>query len=120
MATGRIGKRAVDAMRSAGVAGFLWDEDVLVDPKPTPEGHGPAPGSDIARHLARHDFAVEVHREVSGGLFVSDVLEQFALADGADLLAIGGYAHSRVREIFLGGVTRDLIEHARVPVLLAR
>lgn len=28
MATGRIGKRAVDAMRSAGVAGFLWDEDI--------------------------------------------------------------------------------------------
>lgn len=93
---------------------------VLVDPEPTPEGHGPAPGSDIARHLARHDFAVEVHREVSGGLSVSDVLEQFALADGADLIAIGGFAHSRVREIFLGGVTRDLIEDARVPVLLAR
>ena len=93
---------------------------VLVDPEPSPDGHGPAPGSDIARHLARHDFAVEVHREVSGGLSVSDVLEQFALADGADLLAIGGFAHSRVREIFLGGVTRDLIEDARVPVMLAR
>ena len=42
-----------------------------------------------------------------------------AAALGADLLVMGGYGHSRFRELLLGGVTRHIIEHAKMPVLLA-
>ncbi|WP_052134685.1 universal stress protein [Sphingomonas sp. 37zxx] len=91
----------------------------LVDPADA-RPNRPAPGSDIARHLARHGYAVTLHVLSSAGRDVSAVLERFALEQKADLLAIGGFAHSRVRDILLGGVTRHLIEAARLPVLLAR
>ena len=42
------------------------------------------------------------------------------LAEGGyDLLVMGGYGHSRVREVVLGGVTRHMLEHMTVPVLLS-
>ncbi|MDE8654645.1 universal stress protein [Novosphingobium sp. H3SJ31-1] len=93
---------------------------VCVDPESTAEGHGPVPGSDIARHLARHGFKVDVHVLSAAGRRISTVLQRFAAENGADLLAIGAFAHSRMRDILLGGVTRDLIDDASLPVLLSR
>lgn len=45
-----------------------------------------------------------------------------ARADGekTDLVVMGGYGHSLLREMILGGVTRDRIERLRLPVLFAR
>jgi nucleotide-binding universal stress UspA family protein len=37
----------------------------------------------------------------------------------ADLLVMGAYGHSRLREMILGGVTRDILRNANVPVLMA-
>ncbi len=42
-----------------------------------------------------------------------------ALGEGADLVVMGGYGHSRLREMMLGGVTRHVLEHATVPVLFS-
>jgi nucleotide-binding universal stress UspA family protein len=47
------------------------------------------------------------------------VLQRFAEESKADLLAIGGFAHSRAREILLGGVTRDLTGENHLPLLLS-
>ncbi|ARS28904.1 universal stress protein [Sphingomonas sp. KC8] len=91
---------------------------VTIDAVPSPDGHGPAPGSDIARHLARHGFQVDVHREASAGQPIAQVLQSFTRDRGADLLAIGAFAHSRFREILLGGVTRDLIAGTQLPILM--
>jgi nucleotide-binding universal stress UspA family protein len=92
---------------------------VAVDARPTDSGHGAEPGSDIARHLARHGFEIQVHELPSCSLPVADVLQGFARMRNADLLAIGAYAHSRVREVILGGVTRDLIEESNLPILMS-
>ncbi len=73
----------------------------------------------MAAHLARHgvNATVEV---TTGGEVKPDDLILNALADGGDeLLVMGGYGHSRVRELVLGGVTRQMLRHAPVPVLLA-
>ena len=43
-----------------------------------------------------------------------------ALEFGADLLAMGAYSHSRLRQLILGGVTRHVLEHARLPVMMNR
>lgn len=51
---------------------------------------------------------------------VAAVLESFAMMRGAQLLAIGAYAHSRVREIIFGGTTPGLIEFQRLSVLMMR
>ena len=42
-----------------------------------------------------------------------------AAAEGADLLVMGAYGHSRLREIVLGGATREVLRDARIPVLLS-
>jgi nucleotide-binding universal stress UspA family protein len=68
--------------------------------------------------LHRHGFGVEGHALERSGK-AQDRLTSFALDRGADLLVVGGFAHSRMREIVLGGVTRSLIDDPRLPVLMA-
>ena len=72
----------------------------------------------VVAHLTRHGFAVASWRFDDGGADV-DQLRAFGVQEKADLLAVGGFAHSRVREIILGGVTRGLIEDSTLPVLMA-
>jgi nucleotide-binding universal stress UspA family protein len=79
-----------------------------------------APAADIAEHLSRHGLTVTAARTVvSDGLPPADVLLDYASDIGADLLVVGGYGHSRTREMILGGVTRDLLRHMTVPVLMS-
>jgi len=77
------------------------------------------PGADMAVHLARHDVAVTTKQIVSAGLEVSDLLLEYAAENGIDCIVAGGYGHSRVRELILGGATRGLLRHMTVPVLLS-
>jgi nucleotide-binding universal stress UspA family protein len=78
------------------------------------------PTADIAEHLARHGLTVSAARTVvSDGLTPADALLDYASDIGADLLVVGGYGHSRTREMILGGVTRDLLQHMTVPVLMS-
>ncbi len=78
------------------------------------------PGAEIAEHLARHGFAVSAARTVSdGSLSDADALLGYASDNGADLLVMGGYGHSRRREIVFGGVTRSLLDHMTLPVLMS-
>lgn len=100
-----------------------WIEDatrahiVLVDPDETIQG--PNPGDDIATYLARKNIAVTVDKISSGKREVSDVLLKHASDIGADLIVMGAYGHSRLREWLLGGTTRDILEKATIPVLMA-
>ncbi|PZQ79136.1 MAG: universal stress protein UspA [Ancylobacter novellus] len=78
------------------------------------------PGADLARHLARHEKTVELRRLVaSGDESIVDVLLKEVAARDIDLVVMGGYGHSRLREFVLGGVTRDILERMTVPLLLA-
>ncbi|WP_207481059.1 universal stress protein [Arenibaculum pallidiluteum] len=86
---------------------------------PDAEAVGALPGADIARHLARHGIEVTVSRTESRELAISDVLLNFSADEGADLLVMGGYGHSRLREMAFGGVTRDILKTTTLPVLMA-
>ena len=78
------------------------------------------PTADIAEHLARHGLDVAAARTVvSDGLPPADALLDYASDIGADLLVVGGYGHSRTREMIMGGVTRDLLRHMTLPVLMS-
>jgi nucleotide-binding universal stress UspA family protein len=92
---------------------------LCVDPHPGREGAGPEPGADIALHLARHGIAVGVHVVRSGDTGVAEVILTELAQGGYDLLVMGGYGHSRMREVVLGGVTRHMLGHMTVPVLLS-
>jgi nucleotide-binding universal stress UspA family protein len=78
------------------------------------------PTADIAEHMARHGLDVSAARTVvSDGLSPADALLDYASDIGADLLVVGGYGHSRTREMIMGGVTRDLLRHMTLPVLMS-
>jgi nucleotide-binding universal stress UspA family protein len=92
---------------------------LVVNPQPGGDLHGEEPGADIAQHLARHGVKVTVERIVAPDLGPDDALLNRAAESGADLIVIGGYGHSRLRELVLGGVTRGLLRHMTVPVLMS-
>lgn len=91
--------------------------DVLVvDPVGGERGHGEQPGADIAAHLARHGVNVNVQVRQSHDNRIASVLLDHVRDTHANMLVVGGYGHSRIREWALGGVTRELLFEAVVPV----
>jgi len=56
---------------------------------------------------------------VIASISASDALLSYASDVSADMLVVGGYGHSRLRELMLGGVTRELLEHMALPVLMS-
>jgi nucleotide-binding universal stress UspA family protein len=95
-------------------------EVLVVDHERQPAGHGQEPGTDIARHLARHGAHVEVRRLSSDGEEVGHLLLSQAAAFGADLVVMGAYGHSHLSEWMFGGVTRTVLREAGLPVLMSR
>ena len=92
---------------------------VVVDPDRLRDKVGEVAGADIVAHLARHGIAVELSTPASGGLTTGEVLLAKAADEAAELLVMGGYGHARLRELVLGGTTRYVLKHMRVPVLLS-
>ena len=81
--------------------------------------HGKEPGADISLFLARHGVKAEAASSESGGMEVGPWLLSRAADLGTDLIVRGGYGHSRIRELALGGVTRTMLHHMTVPVLMS-
>lgn len=77
------------------------------------------PGADLATFLSRHGLTVEIEVIPSPGTGVADALLNHAADHDHDLLVMGGYGHSRVREFLFGGATRDILGRMTVPVLMA-
>jgi len=77
------------------------------------------PGADIAQHLARHGRNVEVQRLVVADIDTTSAILSYVADTGADLIVMGGYGHSRLREFVLGGVTRGILGSMTVPVLMS-
>jgi nucleotide-binding universal stress UspA family protein len=126
-----VGRRIVIAWNSTREAAravsdampFLESADLVIvltiDPREGPDGHGELPGADIAVHLARHGVKAQIERTVSAGLPVGEVLLSRIADLGADLLVMGAYGHSRVRELLLGGATRSVLRSMTLPVLMS-
>jgi nucleotide-binding universal stress UspA family protein len=76
-------------------------------------------GADLGQHLARHGLKVEVNRMAGGKIDVGDALLSHVADSGADLIVMGGYGHSRLREFVLGGVTHTILRSMTAPVLMA-
>lgn len=94
--------------------------DILVlDAKPTDKGHGSEPGAAIAHHLARHGFVPTVVPIQGGDMSDAEALVAAARERGAGILALGAYGHSRLRQMILGGVTRDLLAGGPLPLLFS-
>ena len=90
---------------------ILWSEDY--------QRRGP-PARDLERYLAVHNITVDqaafsaINNVVGAGLLAA--ADEFA----CDLLVMGAYSHSRLRQLILGGVTRYVLEHATIPLMMHR
>ena len=73
----------------------------------------------MVSHLHRHGVAASLEDTWRGDLAVSDILLSRAADLAADLIVSGGYHHSQLREALLGGVSRELLAHMTVPVMMS-
>ena len=79
------------------------------------------PGApELAAYLALHGVQAEIEMFHSVGNSVGAGLLAAANRFGCDLLSMGAYSHSRLRQLILGGVTRHLLETANLPVMMNR
>lgn len=76
-------------------------------------------GADIAAHLAEHGVNAQAEHTVARDISIGDALLSAAADHGSDLLVMGAYGHSRLRELALGGATRYLLAHMTLPVMLS-
>lgn len=109
------GAEAMRALRAAMpmiyAAGQI--EIIIVDGSPTE-----VPGIRVAQFLERHGITVTIIPITSDGRNVAQAIGDHVKTSGADLLVMGAYGHSRLREFFLGGATRDMLANLPAPVIM--
>lgn len=90
----------------------------IFNPKSVPDAHGEQPGGDIALYLARHGIKVEVsvHKTATD---IGSALLSLSHDLNSDMIVMGGYGHSRFRQMIMGGVTRTILESMTIPVLMS-
>jgi nucleotide-binding universal stress UspA family protein len=76
------------------------------------------PGFNITRHLSRHGLNAQLKRLTIQG-DIGDTLLSYAADAGSDFLVMGGYGHSRLREMILGGTTRTILSSMTIPILIS-
>lgn len=76
-------------------------------------------GAELIKHFACHGIEVVLEEEEAAGRTIGRALEEYAAAHQIDLLVMGAYGHSRLRDFILGGATKTVIAHPKLPVLLS-
>ncbi|MDP3689645.1 universal stress protein [Bradyrhizobium sp.] len=76
-------------------------------------------GAELARNFSRHGLDVVLDQVDAKGCAIGEVLENYTSSQGADLLVMGAYGHSKWREFVLGGATRSLLAKPPLPILLS-
>jgi nucleotide-binding universal stress UspA family protein len=84
-----------------------------------PTASGPGPGTQVAGWLLRHGVKVMVQRDAASDADVGEIILSRAATHDADLIVMGLYGHSRMRETVLGGVSRTMLSSMNVPVLMS-
>ncbi len=75
--------------------------------------------ADLIHYLERHGLKARARSPEAPGRPVGEALLAAAQAEHASLIVMGAYTHSRVRQMFLGGVTRHVLHHAPIPLLMS-
>lgn len=87
----------------------------VVDEKPVRE----QTAERLAGGLVRRGLDAVAAPIKGGGSPIGQTLQQSALERGAELLVMGGYGHSRLRDFVLGGATQGVLDDVLLPVLLS-
>ncbi len=77
------------------------------------------PQTAASAYLSRHAIASDLHELAGSNRHAGQILHDFAVSQHASLLVTGAYGRSRLREMLLGGVTRNLLATSKIPLLVA-
>jgi nucleotide-binding universal stress UspA family protein len=103
---------------------FIMDADevevLVVDAEDDEEQDATVAAADIAASLGRHGVHVTVVNEKSAGLSIGTVIENHTADAKPDMIVMGAYSHSWLREFLFGGVTRTLLHSMPVPTFMSR
>ena len=105
---------ALPLLQAAGAVRAVW-----INPDSEPGTAEEIPAADLCTSLARHGVKCEAAKRGVRGEAAGPALLAAAGDFDADMLVMGCYGHSRLRELVLGGATRHVLGHARIPVLMA-
>ena len=92
---------------------------LTADPENSEDGELSFAGNALAASLARHNVKCESGTTILGDLRVGDEILARLSDHGCDLLVMGAYGHSRLREFIFGGATKHILQHMTVPVLMS-
>ena len=92
---------------------------VRIDPQKDPALRGSVAGADLAETLARHGIKAEAQGYPTDGLDEGQALMRCAEDNGAGLIVMGAYGHSRLAEFIFGGATRFVLTRMTRPVLMS-
>lgn len=81
--------------------------------------NGKRSGAELAKHLAAHGVEVTLETADAAGRSIGDVLQSHAASLNADLLVMGAYGHSRIRDFILGGATKSILAQPLLPIFLS-
>ena len=76
-------------------------------------------GEELAKNLSRHGIDVVLDNVDAAGRSIGEVLETHAASWSADILVMGAYGHSRLREFILGGATKRMLSTPPLPILFS-
>ena len=112
----RVAARALGDALPLLAEGGLISVLTVRDEKPL---KGPDLADDLASSLAKRGFDAKPVETTLDKRTIAEALQDTALSNGAQLLAMGGFGHSRLRDFVLGGATRGILTQLRLPVLLS-
>jgi nucleotide-binding universal stress UspA family protein len=78
-----------------------------------------SPAAELSRYLERRGIDATPDCIDASGRRIGEILSSYLTSNQADLLVMGAYGHSRVREFILGGATRSMIIKPPLPILLS-
>lgn len=112
----RVASRAVaDARDFLGLATKVTIA-VVTDEKVLPPDD---PGLKLAEHLHRRGIQSSVSRVLAQRQPVGQALQGHALAIGADMMVMGAFGHSRLRDFVVGGATAGVLKDLKLPILMS-
>ena len=117
MAVAWNGSAQASRVVSAAVAYFEKAESVSVLTAPGFDKRAPAEA--LVAYLAKHKVKATIQNVDPHGKHVGQALLEQAQQLNCDLLVMGAYGHSRLREMILGGATREVLASSTIPVLMA-
>ncbi|MEQ1611790.1 MAG: universal stress protein [Hyphomicrobiaceae bacterium] len=105
---------ALPLLKAAESVRIVW-----INPQDEANDTGDIPAAEIAVCLSRHGVKCETAKSFATDVKVGDVLLSDLADDGSDLLVMGAYGSSRIREFVFGGTTRHILRSMTVPVFMS-